>query len=69
MGLLIVYIGLVVLGDAVAYFIGLSVERYWPIASLPTFLFLYFFFLWVAWMIAVKVTTPRPTAAGTAAAG
>src|SRR4051794_12690238 len=47
MGLLVVYIGLVVLGDVAAYFIGLSGERYWPQLSLATFLFLYFAFLWV----------------------
>jgi hypothetical protein len=66
-GLLIVYIGLVIVGDLAAYLIGLSVERYWPTASLPVFLFLYFFFLWVAWVLAVKITAPK-TPAGTAPA-
>jgi hypothetical protein len=65
-GLLVVYIGLVVLGDVGAYFIGLSIERYWPQLSLAAFLFLYFAFLWVAWILAVKITAPR-TPAGNAA--
>lgn len=67
MGLLVVYIGLVIVGDLAAYLIGLSVERYWPTASLPVFLFLYFLFLWVAWVLAVKITAPK-TPPGTAAA-
>jgi len=66
-GLLVVYVGLVVLGDVAAYFIGLSVERYWPQLSLATFLFLYFAFLWVAWILAVKITAPRTPAGRTAA--
>ena len=66
MGLLIVYVALVILGDVAAYLIGLSVEYYRPQLSLPIFLFLYFFFLWVAWVAAVKITAPRH-AASTAA--
>jgi hypothetical protein len=67
-GLLIVYIGLVIVGDVAAYLIGLSVEGYWPTASLPIFLFLYFFFLWVGWLLAVKITAPRAPAGNAAAA-
>jgi hypothetical protein len=63
MWLLIVYIGLVLVGDAVDYMIGLAVERMWgPQASLVVFLVLYFVFLWVAWLIAVKITAPRAEA-------
>jgi hypothetical protein len=32
----------------------------WPQASLMIFLLLYFVFLWVAWLLAVKLTEPRP---------
>jgi hypothetical protein len=60
MWLLIVYIGLVLVGDAVDYLIGLAVERMWGAqASLVVFLLLYFVFLWVAWVAAVKITEPR----------
>jgi hypothetical protein len=60
MWLLIVYIGLVLVGDAVDYIIGLAVERMWgDQASLVVFLVLYFVFLWIAWLVAVKVTEPR----------
>jgi hypothetical protein len=59
MSLLIVYVALVITGDFIAYFIGLAIERTVPVASLPTFLAMYFVCLWVAWVIAVRVTQPR----------
>jgi hypothetical protein len=61
--LLIVYLVLMVIGDLVAYFIGLIIERSAPAASLPAFLAMYFGFLWVAWVIAVKVTEPKQSPA------
>jgi len=60
MWLLIVYIALVLVGDAVDYLIGLFIEQMWGSqASLVVFLALYFVFLWVAWVAAVKITAPR----------
>jgi len=53
------YVGFMVAGDVVDYFIGLFVERLWPEASLLTFLVLYFLSLWIAWLLAVKVTEPK----------
>jgi hypothetical protein len=32
----------------------------WPQASLLIFLLLYFIFLWVAWLLGVKLREPRP---------
>jgi hypothetical protein len=49
-----------VLGDFADYLIGLVVERVWPAASLLTFLLLYFVSLWIAWLLAVKMTEPKP---------
>jgi hypothetical protein len=57
--LLIAYVVLMISGDILDYLIGLVVERYWPAASLPVFLILYFVFLWVAWVIAVRLTAPK----------
>jgi hypothetical protein len=66
MWLLIVYVGLVLVGDVVDYLIGLVVEQMWGAqASLVVFLALYFVFLWVAWVVAVKITAP-PAEAKTA---
>jgi hypothetical protein len=59
MSLLIVYVVLMITGDFVAYLIGLVIERNAPVASLPAFLAMYFLFLWVAWVIAVRITQPR----------
>jgi hypothetical protein len=60
MKLLFSYLGLMILGDLLAYFIGLFVEREGgPIASLWVFLILYFLFLWIAWVIAVRITEPK----------
>ena len=59
MSLLVVYVVLMITGDFVAYLIGLVIERNAPSASLPAFLAMYFLFLWVAWVIAVRITQPR----------
>ena len=53
------YVGFMALGDVADYLIGLLVERVWPQASLLIFLALYFVFLWIAWLLAVKVTEPK----------
>ena len=59
MGLLVTYIGLAIAGNAVVYFIGLAIERMWPVASLPAFLLMFFAVMWFAWVGAVKITEPK----------
>jgi cation transporter-like permease len=57
---LIVYcVVFMVAGDFVDYLIGLVVERVWPQASLLSFPLLYFVSLWVAWLLAVRMTEPK----------
>jgi hypothetical protein len=63
MSLLVVYVGLMIAGDFIAYLIGLVVERTMPGASLAVFLAMYFLFLWVAWVLAVRITEPTKAAA------
>jgi hypothetical protein len=58
--LIFYYVGFMALGDVADYLIGLVIERVWPAASLLSFLVLYFVFLWIAWLLAVKVTEPKP---------
>jgi len=66
MTLLIWYLGLVAVGDVLAYFLGLAVERQWGgYASMVAFLALYFVVLWIAWVLAVWLTKPRTAAAAT----
>jgi membrane protein implicated in regulation of membrane protease activity len=49
-----------VAGDFAAYFLGLFVEYEWgPHVSLIVFLALYFLFLWVSWVLAVRMTKPK----------
>ena len=57
--LIFYYVGFMVLGDFADYLIGLVVERVWPQASLLIFLALYFVSLWIAWLLAVKMTEPK----------
>jgi hypothetical protein len=62
MWLILAYMVLAIVGNAVIYFIGLGIERMWPAASLPLYLLMFFVVLWVSWIAAVKVTAPRSAA-------
>ncbi len=60
MTLLIYYVVFMVAGDFVAYFLGRFVEYEWgSYASLVVFLALYFLFIWVSWVLEVRVTRPK----------
>jgi hypothetical protein len=64
MTLLIWYIGLVAIGDVIAYFAGLAVERqFGSYPSMVAFIAMYFVVLWVAWVASVRITAPRKAAA------
>lgn len=56
MKLIAVYILFVLIGEAIAYFIGRTVEHWSPAASMPVFLACFFFVFWAAWRFAVRVT-------------
>lgn len=62
MWLLLTYLALALLGNAIIYFIGLVVEQVWPVASLPLYLFMFFLVLGLAWFGAVKLTEPKRAA-------
>jgi hypothetical protein len=62
MWLMLTYIGLALAGNAIIYFLGLLVERVWPVASLPIYLLMFFVVLWLAWLAAVKLTEPKAAA-------
>ena len=65
--LLIVYFMVITLVANIAtYFIGLIVEHWLgSAASLMVFLTLYFLSIWMAWVLAVRLTEPKVAAAGT----
>ena len=55
MRLLVFYIVFVAIGEAIAYAAGRTVELWSPATSLPVFLSAFFFVLWAAWRLAVKM--------------
>ena len=58
--LIVYYLAFMIVGDFAAYLIGLAVERiFGSQVSLVAFLGLYFLFLWIAWVLAVRVTAPK----------
>jgi membrane protein implicated in regulation of membrane protease activity len=60
MQLIMYYVAFMIAGDLAAYVIGLATERaFGSHVSLITFLVLYFLFLWVAWLFAVRLTEPK----------
>ena len=60
--LILYYVAFMIGGAFAAYFVGLLVEYEWGThVSLIVFLAVYFFSLWVAWVLAVRVTRPRDT--------
>jgi hypothetical protein len=60
MMLIVWYVALMVVGDIIAYFLGeLTEYEFGSQVSLVVFLALYFGMLWLAWIIAVRLTEPR----------
>jgi hypothetical protein len=59
MTLLIYYIVLVTVIGAGTVVAGLAIETVAPSVSMPIFLVMFFLSLWVAWVIAVKITEPK----------
>ena len=60
MSLIVYYLVFMIVGDFAAYVLGLFTEYKWGSqVSLIVFLALYFLFLWVSWVLAVRVTKPK----------
>jgi hypothetical protein len=60
MNLIIYYVVLVLAGTAGSILFSLWVERMSsPHLSMTVFLVLYFFVLWLAWPLAVRLTAPK----------
>jgi hypothetical protein len=60
MGLLVVYILSVVVGQSISVTLGLLVERlHSPYAGLLVFIGCFFLVFWLAWRISVRVTAPK----------
>ena len=59
MWILIIYVLIVVVGEAVVVAIGLALDRMYPLASLPVSLSLFFAVLAFGWPLAVRWTEPK----------
>ena len=59
MWILIVYILIVVVGEADVIALGLALDRIYPLASLPVSLSLFFAVLAFGWLLAVRWTEPK----------
>jgi hypothetical protein len=58
--LLVVYLLALIVGQTIAVFVGLAIERaYTPYTGLVTFIPLYFIVFWLAWRFTVRITRPR----------
>jgi hypothetical protein len=56
MKLIALYVVFVLIGEAIAYVIGRTIEVWWATASLPVFLACFFIVFWGAWRLAVRIT-------------
>lgn len=63
MKLITYYVVLSTIGDVIAAFVCLGIEKVVPWASMPIFLALFFAILWAAWVAAVKMTEPKTLSA------
>lgn len=59
--ILTVYILIVVIMELIVVAIGLALDRTYPSLSLTISLSLFFAVLWLAWVVAVRVTEPKHT--------
>ena len=59
MWILIIYVLIVVIGEAAVVGIGLALDRTFPLASLPVSLTLFFAVLAFGWTLAVRWTEPK----------
>jgi hypothetical protein len=58
--LIVYYVIFMIAGDLASYLIGLIIEReFGGQVSLIVFLALYFLFLWISWVLAVRITEPK----------
>ena len=61
MWIMVVYTLIVLVGETITVAIGLVLDRIFPAASLTVSLTLFFAILWLAWVLAVRLTEPKGT--------
>ncbi|MBX9775007.1 MAG: hypothetical protein K2Y71_11420 [Xanthobacteraceae bacterium] len=60
MKLITYYLVLSTIADTIAVFVCLAIEKVAPWISMPIFLTMFFLILWGAWVVAVRMTEPKP---------
>jgi hypothetical protein len=63
MKLITYYLVISLIANIAAVALCLAIETVVPWASMPIFLTLFFVILWGAWVLAVKMTEPKPRSA------
>ena len=59
MWIIVVYVLIVAIGEAVVIAIGVVLDRTYPLLSLPVSLLLFFAVLGFGWILAVRLTEPK----------
>jgi len=59
MWILVIYVSIVAISETVVALLGLTLDRIYPALSLPISLSLFFAVLWLAWIVAVRLTEPK----------
>jgi hypothetical protein len=59
MWIMVVYTLIVLVGETITVALGLVLDRIFPAASLTVSLTLFFAILWLAWLLAVRLTEPK----------
>ena len=65
MWILVIYVSIVAISETVVALLGLTLDRIYPALSLPISLSLFFAVLWLALIVAVRLTKPKHAKADT----
>jgi hypothetical protein len=60
MWIMVVYVLIVLICETIVIGLGLALDWLYPPASLPVSLSLFFVVLWLGWVLAVRLTEPKP---------
>jgi hypothetical protein len=60
MWIMVIYVAIVLVSESIVVAIGLALDRIYRAASLPVSLSLFFIMLWLSWVLAVRLTEPKP---------
>jgi hypothetical protein len=59
MGILVIYVGIIIVGDSIAIGIGEIIDHISPTLSLPIFLTMFFAIFYFGWQLALRLTEPK----------